>query len=82
VIPNSTRFKVLHKAQQIAVGVLYQKLGLAMFQITVAIPIGCEGLEKRQAKLNQPIMKRDDIGHFDLKVDAAPEGCPEKACAP
>ena len=72
----------MHKAQKIAVRVLDQELGLAMLHIAVAIPIGRQGLEQGQAKLHKPIIKRPDIAHVDLKVDAAPERCPEQARAP
>ena len=66
--------QMLHEAQQVAVGVLQQKFGLAVFDSAVAVPLCRQGLEERPFGLGHAGMQGCDIGDFDLQIDATAKG--------
>ena len=66
--------QMLHDAQQVALGVLQQEFGLAVFYGSVAIPLCCQWCEKRPFGLGHAGMKGRDLRDFDLQIDATVKG--------
>lgn len=66
--------QILHEAQQVAVGVLQQEFGLAVLYGSVAIPLCCQGCEKRPFGLGHTGMKGLDLRDLDLQIDATAKG--------